>query len=317
MSKHVLSVGDLVLDIILPLTLPVNANEHQHPALRRLEAGGAGNFIIAARHMGLDVSVAGAVGDDPFGEHIINTLQEKGVNTDNVIAAPGSTSTMVIVLTDQESGEHVFIGHYGEGLQVPYPPALDEKVPQVDAVFIQGYSVAEERVVPLTLRAIERARAVGVPIYLDVGPFMAQVSAEHRTWLVESSAVLMMTEDELPLVAGEREDEAAYDYLLERGPQIVVVKRGAAGCTVASADEKLDVPGFSVPVVDTVGAGDCFDAAFMAGHLNGLSLHDCALLANAMGAASVQQVGAGSSAPTCDEVRAVLTQNGVKVDFSC
>ena len=59
---NVVSVGDLVLDIILPVKLPVTA--HQDVPNRRVEPGGAGNFMIAARHMGLDVTAVGAVGAD-------------------------------------------------------------------------------------------------------------------------------------------------------------------------------------------------------------------------------------------------------------
>lgn len=52
MAGHVVSVGDLVLDVVLPVTLPVVGGKHQEPAFRRVEPGGAANFLFAARHMG-------------------------------------------------------------------------------------------------------------------------------------------------------------------------------------------------------------------------------------------------------------------------
>jgi len=51
MAKHMVSVGDLVLDVILPVTLPVQAGQHQEPSFRRLEPGGAGNLMTAAAHL--------------------------------------------------------------------------------------------------------------------------------------------------------------------------------------------------------------------------------------------------------------------------
>jgi sugar/nucleoside kinase (ribokinase family) len=126
-----------------------------------------------------------------------------------------------------------------------------------------------------------------------------------------------MTEDEVPLVSEGVTGEAAYEQLLAAGPQLVVVKRGASGCLLATPDMRDDVPGFTAKVVDTVGAGDCFDAAFIAGRLHGLSLHDSALLANATGAASVQKMGAGRNAPTCAEVKAILSSAGVGLEFPC
>jgi hypothetical protein len=93
---------------------------------------------------------------------------------------------------------------------------------------------------------------------------------------------------------------------------------GAQGCMIITRDWWFQVPAFPVDqVVDTVGAGDTFDAAFVAGLINGLEMRECALLANEMGAASTRKVGAGTNAPTCAEMMAVLEQAGDKVDFTC
>jgi sugar/nucleoside kinase (ribokinase family) len=312
---NVVSVGDLVLDIILSAKLPVTM--HQDVPYRRVEPGGAGNFTIAARHLGLNVMAVGAVGADVFGRHILDILSNEGVNISGVVAVPGSTTTLVIALTDQLSGDHVFIGHYGVGPEVPYPDHIDELIEAADAFFIQGYTLAERRVVPMALRALQRAEKLNVPIYLDVGPLIAQVSPERTRRVLERAAVILMTEEEAPLVSEGRSGEHAYEYLLASGPQTLVVKRGGSGCLLVTREQRTEVPGFPANIVDTVGAGDCFDAAFIAGQLWGFGLRDSALLANAMGAASVQKMGAGSNAPTCPEVVAVLAQAGVILEFSC
>lgn len=317
MGKHIVSIGDLVLDVILPVKLPVLPAQHQEPKSRRLEPGGAANFMIAAQHMGLEVTAAGVVGDDLFGTYILDALWQAGINTTYVVAGPDSTSTLVVVLTDQEAGEHVFIGHYGDGPEVLYPDGLDKVIARADLLFVMGYTLAERRVMPMALRAIEQAVAVNIPIYLDVGPFMALVSPNNIQWVIERTALLLMTEDEVPLVSGGRTGSAAYRHLLDSGPSALVVKRGPSGCTLITQDGQEHIPGYPVEVVDTVGAGDCFAGAFVAGRLGGLSLCNSARLANAMGAAAVQKVGAGRNAPTCAEVLAVLQQAGEEVDFPC
>ena len=317
MSRRIVSVGDLVLDVILPVRLPVLPGQHQDPGMRRMEPGGAGNVMIAARRMGLEVAAAGTVGADAFGAHILEALRAEGIDTTQVVTMPASTTTLVIVLTDQESGEHTFIGDYGQGPAVPYPPGLDALIAASAALFVQGYTLAERRIVPLALRAIERAAASGVPLYLDVGPFMAFVVPAHVPWVVERAALVLMTEDEVPLVSGGLAGRAAYERLLAAGPQMLVIKQGAAGCAVITPGSEQRVPGFTVPVVDTVGAGDCFDAAFMAGHLSGLSPWACGRLANAMGAAAVQRMGAGRNAPSCADVLAILEQAGDRIAYRC
>ncbi|MGQ9849210.1 MAG: carbohydrate kinase family protein [Aggregatilineaceae bacterium] len=317
MSKHIVSVGDLVLDVILPVRLPVLPAQHQETPLRRVEPGGAGNFMIAARRMGLSVSAAGAVGADAFGTLILDALTAEGVDVSCVVREPGSTSTLVIVLTDQGSGEHTFIGNYGQGPDVAYPPPLDGVIARADVLFVQGYTLSEHRVVAMARRAIERARQVGVPVLLDAGPFMAYVAPDLREWAVTQSAVLLMTEDEVPLVAEGRSGPEAWRAVLAAGPELLVIKRGAAGCTLVTAEGTEDVPGFAVPVIDTVGAGDCFDAAFVAGLLHHLPWRQCAQLANAMGAAVVQRVGAGRNAPPCADVLALLEKAGERIDYPC
>lgn len=317
MGTHVISLGDLVLDVILPTTLPVQPGAHQEPTYRRVEPGGAGNFMIAARRMGLRVSAAGTVGADPFGAEIRAALAAEDIDISLVNIVPDSTSTLVIVLTDSASGAHTFIGHYGEGPEAPYPDGLDERLANANVLYVQGYTFAERRIVPLAFRAMERAEAAKVPVYLDVGPFMAEVSPEHIPWIVQRAAVLLMTEDEVPLAAGGRAGRAAYDYLLEQGPHTLIVKQGAAGCSIITGDLWDRVPGYPSQVVDTVGAGDCFDAAFLAGRLRGLSLTDSARLANAMGAAVVARAGAGRNAPHCADVLAVLAAAGEEIEFSC
>ncbi|MDQ3225182.1 MAG: PfkB family carbohydrate kinase, partial [Chloroflexota bacterium] len=82
--------------------------------------------------------------------------------------------------------------------------------------------------------------------------------------------------------------------------------RGADGCLVATVGEMLRVPGFSVEVVDTVGAGDSFAPAFIAGWIRGGSLRDSATLANAMGALTVTQRGAGTRIPPRDRLLDML-----------
>jgi 2-dehydro-3-deoxygluconokinase len=235
-----------------------------------------------------------------------------------VVVSPGSTSTIVFTLADRQSGEHVFLGNYGEGPEIPYPAGLDAHIEQADALFLSGYTLVEKRIVSMSLRAVDYAHQLGKPIYMDVGPLFKLADEEHVKWVLERVYLLFLTADEASLVTDEDRHEQAYADLLLGGPKVAVVKVGAQGCMIITRDWWFQVPAFPVDkVVDTVGAGDTFDAAFVAGLINGLEMRACGLLANAMGAASTQKVGAGTNAPTCAEVMAVLERAGEKVDFTC
>lgn len=317
MSGHVLSVGDLVIDLIMPVSLPLLPAQHQNVDFLKIEPGGASNFMIAARHMGLRVSSVGALGDDMFGTELMRILHEVGVETDLVYVEPDTRSTTVMVLTDQSTGQHVFIGHYGNGNEAPYTDAIDALVSSVDAVLIQGYTYYERRVVTMAMQTVTRARELGLPVYLDIGPMMAQLTAERAQWAVSHADIIFLTEDEVPLAAAGRTGHEAYQYLFGSGVEQIILKQGPHGCSIITASGIHHVPGFRVQVVDTVGAGDSFDAAFITGNLAGMDAHHAALLGNAMGAACVQKVGAGRSVPTCDEVKAVLRNNGIDLGLEC
>jgi ribokinase len=318
MAKHIVSVGDLVLDIILPAQFPIRGGQHQIPADRRTEPGGAANFMIAARNLGADVTAAGAVGADVYGDLILAALRKRRIDVSQVVVTPGSTTTLVITLTDRESGEHVFLGHYGEGPELTYPKKLDAKIDKADAVFLSGYTLVEQRLAPMVIRAVNRAQQRRKPVYLDVGPLLTAADPERVKWALARTHALFLTEEEVPLVTPGLSYQEAYAELLLQGPEFAVVKRGPQGCVLVTRDEWIEVPAFEVEqVVDTVGAGDTFDAAFMVGMLNGLEMRESALLANAMGAANTYKVGAGTNAPTCAEVMAVLGRAGVAISFSC
>lgn len=318
MGKHLVTIGDLVLDIIMPVTFPVRGGMHQQVTDRRIEPGGAANTVIAALRLGLDVSLAGAVGSDVYREEILRPLRAAGANLDHVIVMPHTESTLVVTLTDRASGEHVFIGHYGTSEEMPYPPGLDHVIAQADAVFLSGYTLVERRVVAMALRALDRAVDTGVPIFMDVGPLLKMADQVHIRRALESTHMLFLTADEAQLVTQGRTGPEAYAEILTLGPRHAVIKRGPQGCMIVTSDWWLDVPAFAVDqVVDTVGAGDVFDAAFIAGMLQGLSMRECALLANATGAASTRKIGSGTNAPTYEEVMAVLAEAGETVNFSC
>lgn len=317
MKKHVISVGDLVIDLITPVTLPIVAAHHQEVPFMNVEPGGGSNFMIAASRIGLRVSSVGALGDDTFGQTLVKILHDEGVDTTGIHISKGADSPLVLSLIDHQKHEHVFIGRPNSGPEVPYSDTMDQIVRSADALFFQGYTLLERQIAGLVTAAAERGRELNLLTYFDVGPTVKHSPIEQVRWMIAQTDVVLTTEDEIELVGHGTQGDDALEYLLSLGPKLLVIKKGPNGCTLVQHDSKTHVPGFTVPVVDTVGAGDCFDAAFIYGQLHGLSLRDSAILANAIGAASVQKMGAGRNVPTCAEANAVLEQAGSELRFSC
>lgn len=315
MADTVISIGDLVVDIVMPVhRLPVEAGQHQFDIRLEIEPGGAGNFLMAGARLGMNMVTLGVLGDDPLGHTAADALKQEGVDTSEIVMMPGSTSTTVIVLSDG-LGQHVFLGNYSEGPVVPFPDSWKLKIAASRAVFAAGYSLHEARLSDACLLGLEYAHNLGVPIYFDPGPEMVKTSDEVRRRVLALNPVVIATEDELPDMAENAQGLEAVDYLLEHGVPMVCQKRGQRGCLVATAQERVEHPGFPVRVVDTTAAGDSFDAAFIYACLRGWSLGQVAAFANAMGAAKVQKMGSGSKVPLPGEILAVLEANQVRLDF--
>ncbi|MEZ4666342.1 MAG: carbohydrate kinase family protein [Anaerolineae bacterium] len=317
MTMHVVSLGDLVVDLIAPIKLPVMPFDHQESGGAVPEPGGSGNFMILGARLGMQVSSIGTVGDDLFGRFLCDNLSSEGVNIAGIVRVPDANSTLVLDLIDRESGQHVFIGSSSKAAPVEYTPLMNEIIGSAGAVFLQGYTLLEKANTIITPKAIDAAKQRGIPVYFDVGPTVRHTAIEELDKVIQQTDVVMMTEDEVPLAAHGQSGKSAYEWLLSQGPHTLVVKQGKRGCTIVQSDGHQAVPGFAVPVVDTVGAGDCFDAAFIYARLAGQGWVDTARFANAIGAASVQKLGAGRNVPTCEEMNAVFQQNGVWNPLSC
>ncbi len=315
-QKTVVSLGDLVTDLVTAIQhFPVEAGIHQHPSTVSAEPGGAGNFLIAGARLGLNMIALGTVGDDIFGHLILTALKRENINTEFVVQLPGTTTTTVVVLADGQ-GNHVFLGSYGEGPSVIMPPTWMGAIDGSQAIFSYGYTMQDKRMAEACQQALQYAAGRGIPIFFDPGPEMARTSQAQRQFVLAHSQVLLMTEDEIPIMAGGHTGLDAARDLLAPGLLAICIKRGSQGCVLFTRDGVYEHPGFPVTVRDTNAAGDAFAAAFIDAWLSHWEPVRILAFANAVGAAKVRKIGSGSQVPTIAEVQAVLDefQTGIHIE---
>lgn len=318
MPKRLVSVGDLVFDFMLQVRLPVVADAHQMSPVLQLEPGGAGTTLLAARNLGMEAAAIGAIGVDVQGQLLKSMLDEAGVDTTALVILPESTTTTVISLSDRDKAGHVFLGVHGRSRDIDLIPAAREKLAEADAVFMAGYSLLEQRMAGLNSSVLSYMERSETPLYIDVGPFLGQLDGAQVDRLLSIADVAMMTDEEIQFVADGESDIDACRRLLERYSHLqIVIKLGAAGCHLLARELDLPCPGFAVDLVDTIGAGDAFDAAFIWAQLHGYSPAECGTIANAMGAAQISRAGAGRNAPTEADVQSILNANETGIQLSC
>ena len=306
----VFCVGNSVADVLARPVDHLAPSGTSQPLDDVLLAAGGNSFntAVALARLGVRVRVATAVGDDNFGHFLREQLRAEGIEDSGMITlAGGKTSTSIVLV--EASGERRFLHLRGVG-RLLSGEHIDWRQVEGARVFHCASVFALPRFDETALApALERAREMGcltsVNICWDV----------HGRWMKVLQPALAYTDFIFPnraegqQLTGESEPAGIAARLRELGAKTVVVKLGAAGCYIESAEGSFTAPGFPVQPVDTTGAGDCFAAGFLAAICRGRSLAEAARYANAVGAMVTLNLGAADSAPRSEEVEGFLRRD--------
>jgi sugar/nucleoside kinase (ribokinase family) len=302
-------LGDLLADFSMRIQdFPIHAKSMQHSQYLELGPGGATNTAIAAARLGMPVSCLGELGDDLFGQVVLEGLKSEGVSTEGIIVNAEATTPVAGVIVDAQA-EPAYLGYPGTLSQRTLIPDWSDQIQSASALFMDGW-IDHSGWEALLLEALQLARESGVTTFFDPGPGNPAFDLEWRNEAASQSDVVMATEEEIQTLSGLKDPIDSAKAILQHGSSLVIMKRGAAGCLIVTETEVHISAGFPVVALDTTGAGDSFDAAVIYGCLNSLPLPQIGLLANATGAAKVQKLGTGHNVPTLDEIKAVLVRYG-------
>lgn len=306
-KRPVVVLCDLIADLALHIeSFPVVATDLQKLSYIEVGPGGACNTAIMVRRFGLPVACLGEVGGDRFGEAVLRGLRAERVDVSGIVVDPDVRTPVAGVLVDPRA-EPAYLGYPGTLRLAAAPEVWLSVLRSARAVFADGWA-EHAGVAALILEAFAVARAAGVPVFFDPGPGNPALdNAWHRQAASLATGVLA-NEGEAERLTGYADPVAAARALLALGVRLAVVKRGAAGCVLATAEETVLAPAYPVQVIDATGAGDSLAGAVIYSYLAGLPLPVLGKLANATGAAKVQKRGTGQHVPTRDEVAAVLAR---------
>lgn len=297
--------GDLIADFSLRIAaFPITAGSLLRVTHLDLGPGGATNIAITAARLGLRVACLGEVGDDRFGTLVLNVLRAEGIDLTDVVVTRGGETPLAGVVVDQQ-GEPAYLGYPGRQVVRTLPDGWRARIGAAQAFFADGWADHED-VPSLILEAMRQAAMTGVPRFFDPGPGNP---VYDRAWHLDAcrlASVVLATEAEASSLTNEADPLVSARRLLGSGPEMVVIKRGPAGCLLLRGDEVHIAPGLPVEARDTTGAGDSLDAAVIYGCLQRLPLDALGALANATGAAKVRNLGTGVAMPTLHEIREML-----------
>lgn len=303
MTARVATVGETMA---LMRTRDIGSLRHVSDLV--LGIGGAeSNVAIGLRRLGIDVKWLGRVGDDPLGERVTREIRAEGVDVHGVIDPHAPTGLM---LKERPSASSTAVFYYRSGsagscLQADdIPPGWIE---DVELVHVSGITaLLSDSARDCVLTAISRAQAAGVRVSFDVNYRStlapADVAGPLLRKIAENADLVFGGPDELQLLYPDGGPAEAAQRLARCGRSEVVLKKGAEGAAVYSSDAVVESPGFTVDVVDTVGAGDAFVAGYFSGLLEGLDVPGRLHRANACGAMLCLTPGDWESSPTLSDV---------------
>jgi sugar/nucleoside kinase (ribokinase family) len=263
-----------------------------------LTIGGSGAIMAcAAARLGLRVGFIGVVGDDPFGRFMRDELGSRGVDTRGMQAEPNRPTGITVVLSRGDDRALLTApGTVGDlrGSHIDRDLLRSARHTHVSSFFLQ-------RALRADLPGLfDEAHAAGVTTSVDPNWDPQERWDGGLLDLLSETDLFLPNSAEARAITGIEDIDVAAESLAGRG-DTVAIKFGDGGGMVVRGDEVIRVPGIQVEVVDTTGAGDTFDAGYLAGHLAGWPMRRCMALANVCGGLSTRAAGGVTAQPTMDE----------------
>ena len=285
--------GSLNTDISLPVPhLPGPGETVLAASAASIGTGGKGaNQAVAAARLGASVRMVGCCGPDEFGGRLRDAMDAEGIDVTGLRAVAGAASGLALITVDPAGENVIAVAPGANGLTGETEVAAAFSAP-CDVLVLSA-----EIPVAALAAALREARGRGVLTVLNLAPVPDGADgllADRPGWLVVNA------HEAAALLGAEAGDEAQAREAAARlagDAGHVVITLGAAGAVLAGPAGTAAVPGFEVPAVDTVGAGDAFVGALAVALAAGLEPAEAVRAACAAGAAATTRRGAQEGLP--------------------
>lgn len=286
---------------------------------RRYVCGAEVNFAVGMSRLGHETAYISRVGNDPFGQHILDFLAEQHIGTDYVTLDDVNRTGMQLKAKTLEGDPEVVNFRRFTAFSYMEPSVVDTvQWEKYDHLHVTGIPPAlSDSCRETSIAMMKAAKAHGVQVSFDTNLRPAlwpseAVMRENINYLASLADIVLPGFGEGKLLTGFDTPEDIADFYLKQGAKAVIVKLGTKGSYVKTAEEAFYAPAYIVEqVVDTVGAGDGFAVGTISGRLEGLSWAEAVRRGAAIGALQVQVEGDNEGLPTPEQL--VAYQNSAKL----
>lgn len=299
---EVTCLGILVADVVgKPIdTYPERGRLNLVERMELHSGGCAANTGVSLAKIGIKTAVIGKVGNDGFGDFLVQVLQKHGIDTRGVKRdeKEATSATMVMVHSD---GERSFLHYIGANATLRLEDVDMDLVRQSKVLHVAGALVMPGIDGEPTAQLLRRAKEMGVITSFDT------VWNANSGWMQTIKPCLPYVDymipsiEEAKMLTGKEEPEDIAQVFLDHGVKVVGLKMGERGCYIRTPEVKLAIPRYQVQAVDALGAGDAFAAGFLTGVVKGWDLEQTGRFANAVGALCVTALGATTGVRSLEE----------------
>ena len=311
----VIALGELLIDFTM------NGKSEQGNNLFEANPGGAPcNVLAILRKLGKKTAFIGKVGDDQFGRLLRETIEEAGINSDNLLVDKEINTTLAFVHTFPDGDrEFSFYRKPGADMMLKKEEIHEESIAKARIFHFGTLSMTHDDVREATMKAVELAKKNGLLISMDPNlrpPLWSslELAKEQMLAAMEYCDILKISDNEIQFVTGVEDYDEGIQIIRDRFQiPLVCLTLGKEGSRAYYKDLCVEVPGFvQEKVVDTTGAGDTFCGCvlnYVLEHgmedLNEDNLKEMLTFANAAASLITTKKGAIRSMPEKEEIEAV------------
>jgi sugar/nucleoside kinase (ribokinase family) len=266
-------------------------------------------FACGAARLGLRVAFVGVVGNDAMGRFMLETMQAHGIDVSACRVDPVVPTGATVILAGQ--GDRAILTAPGT-----VPLLRDEDVPAALVARARHLHVGSvfllDALRPRLARRFAAARRAGITTSFDCNWDPSGSWDGGLAGILAETTVFFPNAAEAQRITGRESVEDAATALAAQGPRVVAVKCGADGALVTEPGGAITrMPALAIEALDTTGAGDSFDAGFLATWLAGRPLRDCLAVGVACGSLSTRRIGGTAAQPTLAEAKAAARSSGL------
>ncbi|MFR6246139.1 MAG: ribokinase [Romboutsia timonensis] len=297
--KNICVIGSLNMDLVVNVdTMPKPGQTIIGSNFKEVPGGKGANQAVAMARLNGNVSMIGKVGEDGFGQTLINSLKNDKVDTTYIQTAKGATG--VALITVDKNAQNSIVVSPGANFEVKE----DDIDNNIEAIKNSDIVVLQLETPLNTIKyALNKAKELNKYTILNPAP-----AVKLDDEIIKNVDLLTPNETELEIISGvsietEEDIQKAAQIMIEKGVKELIVTLGSKGSLYINKEKSMFKKAYKVEAMDTTAAGDSYTGALAVALSQDKNIEDAMDFASKVGALSVLKEGAQSSLPTLEDVK--------------